>query len=501
MTRQIRTGETKTFRAFIDFMKKKPQRVELGIWAAVLLALGVALHLLYPTPFVFPDSGSYVNSAASGTFNVYRPMGYSQYLGLLHGISPSLTFVFVFSYAIHALSTLWLLFSAKYLLEIRDRRIFGIFCLFAVAAPRLLFCTNFLMSDSLFHTLTVLFVTTVLWVACSRNPMWLIWHLSVFAVLYEVRYAGMFYLPITLLAVWSMPSGSVRTRVGYMALPVLVFGLLYMSAKRTYMQQTGVDTFSAFSGWQLLNNASVLIPEANRELTPESFASQDLQTLHAFMRTCPDSVFSERNMLETFCMWDNKLPYKYFLFHVVKTTGRPYANAWVALGVLYGEYARELIRHYPMLYVERFLWPSVASLFRPMDITEERFALENEPMYRDYYGLTAERYEHAHRVFAALNPVRRAMHYVYWSALGLSLACLAIAWKSLGRADRKRRQLLLMLAAFVVVYLGASALASPNTAWRYTMPVFLPSLALTASLADYFLDMRRSRRSAVKESA
>jgi len=89
MTRRIRTGETKTFRAFIDFMKEKPQRVELGIWAAVLLALGVALHLLYPTPFVFPDSGSYVNSAASGTFNVYRPMGYSQYLGLLHGISPS----------------------------------------------------------------------------------------------------------------------------------------------------------------------------------------------------------------------------------------------------------------------------------------------------------------------------------------------------------------------------------------------------------------------------
>ena len=132
----------------------------------------------------------------------------------------------------------------------------------------------------------------------------------------------------------------------------------------------------------------MLIPEANRELTPESFASQDLQTLHAFMRTCPDSVFSERNMLETFCMWDNKLPYKYFLFHVVKTTGRPYANAWIALGVLYGEYARELIRRYPMLYVERFLWPSVASLFRPMDITEERFALENEPMYRDYYGLT-----------------------------------------------------------------------------------------------------------------
>ena len=48
-------------------------------------------------------------------------------------------------------------------------------------------------------------------------------------------------------------------------------------------------------------------------------------------------------------MWDNKLPYNYFLFNVVKTTGRPYANAWVALGVLYSEYARELIRHYPML--------------------------------------------------------------------------------------------------------------------------------------------------------
>lgn len=141
------------------------------------------------------------------------------------------------------------------------------------------------------------------------------------------------------LAVWVHAVRLGPTRVGYMAPSGAGLRIALYVAKRTYMQQTGVDTFSAFSGWQLLNNASVLIPEANRELTPESFASQDLQTLHAFMRTCPDSVFSERNMLETFCMWDNKLPYKYFLFHVVKTTGRPYANAWVALGVLYGEYA------------------------------------------------------------------------------------------------------------------------------------------------------------------
>ena len=144
-------------------------------------------------------------------------------------------------------------FRPKYLLEIRDRRIFGIFCLFAVrGAPA-----------AVLHQLS----DERQPVPYADDPFRYDGSLgrlqpeSDVADMASVRF-GLCSTRCVMPACSTCrsrfwPSGPCRPARsgpawGTSALPVLVFGLLYMSAKRTYMQQTGVDTFSAFSGWQLL---------------------------------------------------------------------------------------------------------------------------------------------------------------------------------------------------------------------------------------------------------
>ncbi len=115
-------------REFIRFLK--PLRAELAVIAAIMAVVGVVMHTLFPFPFVFPDSGSYVLYAVSEGFNVYRPMGYSNYLGALHSVVPDFSFAFAVSYALNALSTLFLLYSARFLLKIDNKWLFYALCFF-----------------------------------------------------------------------------------------------------------------------------------------------------------------------------------------------------------------------------------------------------------------------------------------------------------------------------------------------------------------------------------
>jgi hypothetical protein len=52
--------------------------------AAGLLLLGVKLYC-YPHPYLATDSSQYIDSAVHLKNNVYRPIGYSLFLGLLTG--------------------------------------------------------------------------------------------------------------------------------------------------------------------------------------------------------------------------------------------------------------------------------------------------------------------------------------------------------------------------------------------------------------------------------
>lgn len=472
---KITDAQTKSLKSFFQYLRQKEQARELLVLSVLFLIIGAIIHLAYPYPFVTADTGSYVLGASEGVFNLYRPMGYSRYLQFLHSISSSIFFVYYASFFIHAVTTLLLLFTVKYLFGIRSRLLFYSLCFFSVFAPRLLFCTNFLMSDGIFNSLTMLFLTTAIWIIYKKNWILIIVHLIIFAFLYSIRFSGMFYICISIFTLIISPTCRSKTGKALLAaLPVILFLALYVNTKKEYRQQSGADTLSGFSGWQLINNASVLFPEA-KQLSPALFKSGDTKVLHRFLQSCPDSLFSNEYTMTTDYMWNKDLPYKQFLFHYAINTKQNYSVSWAKTGELYGRYAKELILHSPFKFFTDYIIPSFLSNFNYRDIADTHNTFVNEKMYQKYYHVTIDRYEHTNPLFNNLNPIRKILHYIYWGAFLISLGYFIYHIRKPNFKD-KAWTIALLLGAFIVIYIGTSSLSSPYTTWRYTLPIFIPSL-------------------------
>lgn len=471
-----KNNTVKTFRSFLRFLSRKPQTPELAVLSLAFLVIGIIIYTLFPYPFTFPDSGAYLLGASRDQFNIFRPMGYSHYLQFLHGIHAGIGFVFCFTYTLHAVSVLLFLYTLKYLWDFTSKLLFYSLCLCAVAAPRFLFASNFIMSDSLFSSLTLLFLTSAIWLIYRRKWGIIVLLLALFAALYQVRYSGMFYLlvPVYALYIVFTPGNRIRKTVAVL-LPLVCFLFLYFHNKTEYYRQTGVNISSGFSGWQLVSNASVLFPEA-KEIPLARFDDPGLKTLHTYMQSVPDSVFDDRYALGTSYMWNNDLPYKQFLFLYMQYTRQSYPQAWVTCGDLYGKYALELIKIYPGKFFSRFLLPSFTSTFKFFDITEYSNPFVNDPVYNNYYRLSLDKYQHTCSLFGHLNTPRKIIHYFYWILLSVALFYF-IAKTRLSRFRDKRWLSASLLLLFLLTHAGASFLASPNVSWRYTMPLFLPSLA------------------------
>lgn len=102
----------------------------------------------------------------------------------------------------------------------------------------------------------------------------------------------------------------------------------------------------------------------------------------------------------------------------------------------------------------------------------------------------------------ALNPLRHVLHYAYRSFLAICVVYFLTLWRRFRKVDRKTWRALALSGAFIPIYPGASALASPNTTWRYTMPIYLTSPVFMSGCTDRWLTVRKipANRSA-RESA
>ena len=475
----------KSFKDFIRYISLKEQKKEICILSAFICIIGILFYNLYPFPFVFPDTGAYILSAQSGVLNIYRPMGYSHYLQLLHSISSSITFIFIGSYTLNALASLFFLYSFKYLTGLQNKWIFYGLCLFIFLSPTILFSTNFLMSDGLFNTLTILFMAT-LWMIYSSNIWIVIIHLCSLAMLYNVRYAGMFYIPVSMVVLFlAYQRRTVLLRLIIACIPIVLLLFLQSSTRSEYKKVTGVNTTSGFSGWQLMNNASVLIPEA-KQLPVSKFNTELEQLYHRYLATCPDSIFTTTAALSTGLMWDKTSPFKQFVYYYMQMTNRSYPIAWVETGELYSKYAKKIIFAYPFDFITDFIIPSLVSFFEFREIGEHGGEFKNEQMYQDYYGIQIDSYKHTCNLFTDINPLRHVLHYIYWIALTAAAIYFLIRTRKSSFVN-KDWQASALLLIFIIIYIGISVLASPNTTWRYAMPIYIPSILFIGSVLKELL--------------
>lgn len=137
-------------------------------------------------------------------------------------------------------------------------------------------------------------------------------------------------------------------------------------------------------------------------------------------------------------------------------------------------------------YCTKFIVPSFLSTFDYRSIVEEEHPFSLDKYAAPYYKSDLQQHAHKYRFFKRLDPVRKVFNTVYWVTLmGLMVYYFTTRFRK-RHFKETEWQVHFLIIAFIIVYIGASVLASPNTTWRYSLPIFVPSLIFIEYLIHHF---------------
>jgi hypothetical protein len=187
--------------------------------------------------------------------------------------------------------------------------------------------------------------------------------LLVLAGLFTLRYNAVFFPIITGIAILLTPL-SVPKKLLAIGTNVLTIATVIIITTYATKKFTGTNTFSAFSGWQLANDALHVMQHDKIDTT--TIKDKEVKdfvkfTVHFFDTTkqlFPDTSAS------AFFMWHYSSPLKRYMF-VSSKRSKHYFKTWNALGPLYSKFGREIILQKPLTYLQYFVLRNTKAYFIP----------------------------------------------------------------------------------------------------------------------------------------
>ncbi len=346
---------------------KKIQNKRPVYWLVIplLVLTWIVFKWFYPFADFFTDSYTYINAAAAHDPISYRPIGYSLFLRMVYALSASDSFLTTLQYVLlqSASCLLVLFFRRWYGLSLRVERIL---LLFLLVDPIPHYLANYISSDALFTAMSLFWIVSLL--GMIRRPSW--WALIGQSILlfgiFFIRYNALYYPIVAAIAVLLCSRPVLFRGVGIVAsLAVVIAGTLIV--KRIALERTGIAAFSAFSGWQLANNALNMYPYIPTDTS--GLPSPECRRLADFTRRYFDSVRPSLQgrapVATTDYMWDSSSPLRQYFVDWKKRNGLPYFTAWNRVSPLFGQYGTALVRKHPLAYGRYYLWPSAKGFFLP----------------------------------------------------------------------------------------------------------------------------------------
>ena len=322
----------------------------------VLLLQFFIFKQLYPFASFFQDSYTYLYAAIHRHVISFRPIGYSWFLLLIHSISTSDTFLVFVQYCLLQGAGLYLYFSIDKLY--RPRKVIGnILFYFLLLDPVTLYLANVVSSDALFVSLTLVWLTGLL--RMIHRPSWQ--HLAVQLVLlvliFFIRYNALCYPVITAVAFLLTRKGWVFKVTGIAgAIMVLMLGVA--AVREINRKETGVRIFSAFSGWQIANNALYVYPYIKVDTL--RLPSPECRERDRIVRESPGHL-----PVDTWYMWDPNSPLKKYMFMRQRREQTDYFTAWNRVAPVFSQYGYYLMSRHPLLFCREYGWPSTLVFFYP----------------------------------------------------------------------------------------------------------------------------------------
>ena len=453
---------------FLNFLKQKEQGRDLTLLSVFYLLLYFIVHYCYPYPLSTSDTGNYIFCAQTGIYGGFRPIGYSWFLDLFHSISTSYSFISKAQFLMTAGATLFFLFTVKFFFPPKNKIFFYSFALALILSPVTLYLTHWAMSDSVFASLTLLWLTSGIWLMQRKSWGIAVFHFLVMFLAIEVRFAGLFYPLITSIMLLYIH----RTKSSLLAaISIIIPIVIYNDVKTTTRQLFKVDTFSGFSGWAQANNVVAILPYI--ELDPQSIRDAETRITHRIISQFPDSVFKKERIIATSFMWNKDFSGKEVLYFLMdQNPESDYVQAWIYTGTLLEKYSKFLIAEYPWQYFKHFILMNTWQTFHPETtlLSYEARPVDDvtKAWYNDVEGVekTEARFD---LIGSYIAPLLGWACSTLWLVIVFSVVYGFIKRNEIPY-NNMQKNILLYFFVFTILYLGFSIAAHP-VHLRYLMPL------------------------------
>jgi len=438
----------------------------------------IVFKCCYPFADFFTDSYSYIDAAASGDSIGYRPIGYSVFLNIVHAVSVSDTFLVTLQYILVQCASLGLFLTLVRRCGLSARTA-TIVLIVLLLNPTIPYLCNYVSSDALFAGLSLIWITLLM--GLVRSPRWwrLILQIVLLFVIFNLRYVALFYPAVAALTFLLMrrKASTVFKLTGIVCSIGVVVVCMSWIKHLTY-KQTGADVFSAFSGWQIANNALHLypwLPVDTAGLPSPECRELAIDVRNYFDKAGP-AILARGPASTTEYMWVRYSPLHQYMDDVRRRGQLTYWRAWNRVGPVFTQYGYSLIRRHPLAYCRYYGWPSARSFFvSPLDV----FAEYNEG--HKTVDSTAMRWFHYHgpqvRVWSATVQAT-LLAPIPWIYLFLNIIFVIVCLRFLAsRKCRERFPVFTSSLEVVSAYLLANAcfciFASPSVLRYQVLPMVL----------------------------
>jgi hypothetical protein len=327
------------------------------------------LKIVYPYPnFMPPDSNSYLDAAFDNQFINLWPIGYSKFLRLVSCFTHSHFILVSLQYLLLQASLLYFLFSIRYWLSPGK---WSFRALFAVSFlnPLLVHIANFVSTDALFTTLSVVWFTQLLWIACCPSKRIIVSHAIIIVLALMVRFTAVYYPFITISIILLSPVNR-SAKISGITMVLLLVGLFVVSTAYEYKMRTKTIQYSAFGGWQIGSNA--LYAYAHAEPIPVEKVPAKFKALHSIVNKHNESLKRVPEVLRpdyevaVYYLWDFNSPLRVYMSQLYpKLSDEEFFYKWATFAPLYASYGRFLIKQYPREYINYYLWPNFLKYYAP----------------------------------------------------------------------------------------------------------------------------------------
>lgn len=464
--------------SFIQFLKSKEQKREFLFFVAIYLIIFFLFKITYPYPSGTADSGSYILSAKTMVISGYRPIGYSWVIKFFHDIYNNISSIYIGQFIINAIAQLVFIFSIKYFFK-PEKIFFYTASILFIISPEIVFCTNYIMSDSIFNSLTILFLATSIWLIKKFNIYIIIFHFIILYLLINIRYSALFYPVLSFLILLTY----VRKNVIYVLLAIIPFVIIfkiYIDTKAETKKVYNIDAFSGFSGWALANNAVSILPYVKLDIN--TIPDKNLKEIHQICSSFPDSVYDHENINATSFMWSKDFPGKKVLFYHIQTRGLKYVNGWIYTGEQLKKYGSLLIKKYPLKFMQYFLYPNFKRLFYTYDIGDPETYIADKTT-QSYFALDATTYDFKYSFFGKIYTLRIVSSIILWIGFLVSFFIFIIKGKAFD-FDIFQIKTIYFLLVFFFLYAAFSIFSHPINNFRYMIPVYVIHLFIPFIILD-----------------